>query len=78
MIDINKKLSQKVVELTGITDNLLKKKGINFEDAIYQFKSFLYLHYNDNNLYLSIKFMIAHNNDAFDKIFLNFSFKKLG
>ena len=79
LIDINKKLSQKVVELTGITDNLLKKKGINFEDAIYQFKSFLDLHYNDNNLYSINKvYMIAHNNDAFDKIFLNFSFKKLG
>jgi len=62
----NRMLDEKVQELTGITNEMLKKEGIRPLDAYKNF--FIFLH----NLYLQDNdiIMVAHNGIAFDDIFL--------
>mgnify|MGYP006083005221 CR=1 FL=1 len=57
-------LSNKIVELTGITNTMLKNKGVCKFDGLKKFLDFIYLFDYDNT------YLIAHNNDAFDFLFL--------
>jgi len=62
----NKPVSSKIIEITGITNKLLKNQGINAKDAYIQFFDFIKKYYDiDNNVIL-----LAHNGRAFDDIFL--------
>ena len=66
------KLSEKVKQITGITDEILSKSGIDCKKAIINFLSYIntYSEVCDNVI------MIAHNNDAFDELFLRFHIQK--
>ena len=75
LLNTKKKLSNKITELTGITNELLEKEGLDPIDGTKLFHDYIYMfdiNFN-NKLYL-----IAHNNDAFDKLFLKFTFGKYG
>ena len=75
LLNTKKKLSNKITEITGITNELLEKEGLDPIDGIKLFHDYIYMfdiNFN-NKLYL-----IAHNNDAFDKLFLKFTFGKYG
>ena len=73
LLKTKKKLSNKITELTGITNELLEKEGLNPIDGVKLFYDYICMFDNNfnNKLYL-----IAHNNDAFDKLFLKFTFGK--
>jgi len=65
-------LSEKVTQITGITDEILSKSGIDCKKAIINFINYIntYSEVCDNVI------MIAHNNDAFDELFLRFHIQK--
>lgn len=73
LINIEKSLPNKIIEITNITDDMLKEQGINTRDALKKFKSYLDFGYEKykNNIYL-----VAHNNDGFDILFLKYQFFK--
>ena len=62
----NRILDDKVIELTGITNELLKKEGLVPMDAYKSFFEYLYKIYLVNNDIT----MVAHNGASFDDIFL--------
>ena len=65
------KLPSKIVKITNITDEMLKDKepfDINMANKILPFIS----------CHEEIKYMIAHNGDAFDRLFLKNHFKRVG
>ena len=62
----NKLLDKKVQQLTGITNELLKKEGQKPIEAFVGFFDFLYKHYKKDTDMI----MVAHNGLAFDDIFL--------
>ena len=62
----NRILCDKVIELTGITNELLKKEGLAPMDAYKSFFEYLHKIYLVNNDIT----MIAHNGAGFDDIFL--------
>ena len=59
-------LCDKVIELTGITNELLKKEGLAPMDAYKSFFEYLHTIYLVNNDIT----MVAHNGSGFDDIFL--------
>lgn len=65
-------LSDKITEITGLTDDILEKKGNDCKKNIIDFLNFINS-YDDvcDNIYL-----IAHNNDNFDEKFLKFHLNK--
>ena len=68
----DRQLSTKVVEITGITDSILESNGKDCKTAIIEFLNYI-------NIYSDIcenVFMIAHNNDGFDELFLRFHLQK--
>lgn len=66
LIKINNNLPKNIVEMTGITDNLLKEHGCNLEDALHELLKFI-----GNDI------IVGYNVD-FDINFINFSLKKIG
>ena len=62
----NRILCDKVIELTGITNELLKKEGLAPMDAYKSFFEYLHKIYLVNNDIT----MVAHNGAGFDDIFL--------
>ena len=62
----NRMLSDKVQELTGITNEMLKKEGLAPMDAYKSFFEYLHKIYLVNNDIT----MVAHNGAGFDDIFL--------
>ena len=73
-----KKLSSKITELTGITNELLNDEGLDPMEGMGLFHDFIYT-FMTNNLSVENKlYLVAHNNDAFDKLFLKFTFGKYG
>ena len=73
LINIEEKLPKKITEITNITDNMLKEQGISTNDAFEKFKTFLCL---EDKKYKNNKYLIAHNNDGFDILFLKYQFSK--
>ena len=67
LIKINKQLSQEIVNITGITEDLLEKDGIPIEDALKEMLKFI----GDRK-------MIGHNLIDFDLKFLQHQLKKAG
>ena len=73
-----KKLSSKITELTGITNELLSDRGLDPTEGMGLFHDFIYT-FMTHNLSVETKlYLVAHNNDAFDKLFLKFNFDKYG
>jgi len=62
----NKCISDKITEITGITNKMLAKKGESWEE-VYKFINEWLLSMLNNNESISI---ISHNGDSFDFIFL--------
>ena len=62
----NRLISDKITEITGISNKILVRDGIQTKEAFIQFFDFIYKHYEvDNEIML-----IAHNGRVFDDIFL--------
>lgn len=73
LIRINQSLEQKIVEITKITDEMLNTKGVEEELVIQDFYKYL----------ISTKpntrtFIVAHNGDSFDRMFIKTALKKHG
>jgi len=62
-------LSDKITEITGITNQLLKENGLNYKDAYSQMISFIEENVNEKEFF----YLIAHNGMSFDFLF----FKKI-
>ena len=75
LLKINEPLAPKVVELTKITDEMLATQGADYDTSIRQFHE--YISGPTTHSYART-FMIAHNCDGFDKMFLKTACKKLG
>lgn len=73
LIDIKERLPNKIIEITNITDDMLKNQGINTKDAFEKFNDFLNL---EDKKYINNKYLVAHNNDGFDILFLKYQFSK--
>jgi DNA polymerase III alpha subunit (gram-positive type) len=66
-----------ITQITNITDELLEKEGRNHKDVMYDFHKYLCGDYLPSALKTNHRtFVIAHNGDRFDKIFLNNAFQK--
>lgn len=63
----DKPLSQRIVEITKITDSLLSKEGVSQKEGLQQFYSYI-----NNDLFTGNTYLVAHNNYAFDSQFLKF------
>jgi len=72
LLNIETKLSPEIIKITGITDELLLTQGKPYNKSIVDFFEYI----TSEKSYDRI-FMIAHNGDAFDKIFLKTQLKKL-
>ena len=73
LIKYSKKLDDKIVKITGITDKILEQKGKYTKNVFQKFVNYIdkYSYYFNTNIYL-----ISHNNDGFDKLFLKYQFQK--
>tara|TARA_Y100001958_G_C21223489_1_gene548853 strand:+ start:61 stop:684 length:624 start_codon:yes stop_codon:yes gene_type:complete len=65
-------ISEKITQITGITNKLLKDKGKNWLDVYKDINNFLLSNLNSN--YISL---ISHNGESFDFIFLRNIFEEL-
>ena len=72
LIKINKPLPPKITKITNITDKLLNTQGKERKNVFKQFINYLNI-YSEvvDNIYL-----VAHNNNSFDMLFLKYQFKK--
>ena len=69
-------LPEKIVKITKITDEMLKDKNPFNKTMGTQVLSHLMSYENDTNQ--TQRYMIAHNGDVFDKIFLKTHFNQVG
>jgi DNA polymerase III alpha subunit (gram-positive type) len=74
LLKIDSPLSPKVIELTKITDELLATRGADYNTTIREFHSYI----TKTTQPYTRTFMVAHNCDGFDKMFLKTALKKLG
>lgn len=65
-------ITEKITQITGITNKLLKDKGKNWLDVYKDINNFLLSNLNSN--YISL---ISHNGESFDFIFLRNIFEEL-
>lgn len=72
LLKIDSSLSSEITKITGITDELLEAQGKPYNETIINFYKYI-IEDNTNDRI----FMIAHNGDAFDRIFLRTQLKKL-
>ena len=73
LINYFKRLDDKIVKITGITNELLDKKGSMPKNVFRNFVNYIekYSYHFNYNIY-----MVSHNNDGFDKLFLKYQFQK--
>jgi len=72
LLKINSELSPDIIKITGITDEMLNTHGREYNEVIRDFYTYITSDNNNDRV-----FLIAHNGDAFDKIFLKTQLKKL-
>ena len=72
LLKINSSLSPEITKITGITDEMLATQGRPYDEGIIDFYKYITSEMGNDRI-----FMIAHNGDAFDKIFLKTQLKKL-
>jgi DNA polymerase-3 subunit alpha (Gram-positive type) len=72
LLKIDMALSPDITKITGITNEMLETQGKSYNQAIIDFHEYIISDKNNDRI-----FMIAHNGDAFDKIFLKTQLKKL-
>jgi DNA polymerase III alpha subunit (gram-positive type) len=73
LIKIGTPLEQKIVDITKITDTMLDTMGNEEKLVIESFYTYL-TNYRQNTR----TFVIAHNGDSFDRMFIKTAFKKYG
>jgi DNA polymerase-3 subunit alpha (Gram-positive type) len=71
LLKIDSNISPEITKITGITNEMLISNGKPYKEAITDF--FKYITEDTTNERI---FMIAHNGDAFDRIFLKTQLKK--
>ena len=72
LLKVDVTLDSEITKITGITNEMLSEQGKDYDTSIKNF----YKYITSDNSYDRI-FMIAHNGDAFDRIFLKTQLKKL-
>ena len=72
LLKVDGTLDSEITKITGITNEMLSEQGKDYDTSIKNF----YKYITSDNSYDRI-FMIAHNGDAFDRIFLKTQLKKL-
>ena len=72
LLKIDSVLSPDIIKITGITDEMLNTQGREYNQVIHDFYTYITSDTNNDRV-----FLIAHNGDAFDKIFLKTQLKKL-
>ena len=70
LIKIEEKLPKKIVELTGITDQLLADKGVSLKLALEKFYDYL-------KSFNTPVTLIAHNGEKFDDLFIKYACKSV-
>lgn len=74
LLRIDKPLDPKVVQITKITDELLQSEGRNYDSVIHDFHKYI----SGGDLRTNHRtFMIAHNGDSFDRMFIKTAFKNV-
>jgi DNA polymerase-3 subunit epsilon/DNA polymerase-3 subunit alpha (Gram-positive type) len=74
LLRITEKLDPKVVEITKITDEMLLQEGGDYTQILIEFHNYISMENKKN----ARTFLIAHNGDGFDRMFLKTQFKTLG
>jgi DNA polymerase-3 subunit alpha (Gram-positive type) len=72
LLKIDTPLSAEITKITGITNEMLETQGKPYNEAITEFYKYITCDTTNERI-----FMIAHNGDAFDRIFLKTQLKKL-
>jgi DNA polymerase-3 subunit alpha (Gram-positive type) len=72
LLKIDTPLSAEITKITGITNEMLETQGKPYNEAITEFYKYITSDTTNERI-----FMIAHNGDAFDRIFLKTQLKKL-
>jgi DNA polymerase III alpha subunit (gram-positive type) len=72
LIKIDQPLDPKIVEITKITDAMLNENGKDEKEIMMKFHNYLTSVHTHNTR----TFMIAHNGDSFDRMFLKTALKK--
>lgn len=75
LLKIEERLDPKVVEITKITDELLAAEGRDQGSVLREFHHYISGDQAQRN---QRTFMIAHNGDSFDRMFLKTSLKRFG
>jgi DNA polymerase III alpha subunit (gram-positive type) len=73
LIKIGQPLEPKITEITKITDEMLNSKGVDEKTVIEEFHTYL-----QTSRVNTRTFIIAHNGDSFDRMFLKTALKKYG
>tara|TARA_Y100000385_G_C12899722_1_gene553661 strand:+ start:274 stop:879 length:606 start_codon:yes stop_codon:yes gene_type:complete len=68
-----KPISAKIEDITGITNKILYSDGVSPKVGLNLFNEFINMY---DNKFVNSTYLIAHNNDSFDKLFLIYQFKK--
>jgi DNA polymerase III alpha subunit (gram-positive type) len=74
LIKVDAPLDPKIVEITKITDTMLQENGNPEQEIMQKFHTYMTSSRSANNR----TFMIAHNGDGFDRMFLKTALKKYG
>jgi len=72
LLKINGTLDAEIIKITGITNEMLETQGRDYNTAITDFYKYIVSDNSNQRI-----FMIAHNGDAFDRMFLKTQLKKL-
>ena len=73
LIKIENKLRNKIVDITGIDNNMLNTHGVLPKNAFTKFIRYINK-YGDT--FKNSTYLIAHNNNSFDKLFINYQCEK--
>lgn len=78
LINPNRKIQDKITKITGIDDNMVKDETFieNHRDRIFNFIKTVYNRLEKNSDESKYVYLIAHNNDGFDRFFLKRIFKE--
>lgn len=78
MVRCPEKLPEKIIELTGITDDELEREGIDYMDAMGRLIHFIFNPWYSPDGFKEDMFLVGHNFIKFDIHFLKSGLQKLG
>jgi len=74
LIKIGQPLDSRIIEITKITDAMLNENGQDEKELMHKFHNYM----TSSRASKARTFMIAHNGDSFDRMFLKTTLKKYG